>query len=282
MCRTVGQVKIKSDIASLASRNKFPNFSIIIGEKGSGKKTLLKYCAESDYEGFDIFNDSIWMPDVKVETVRALIDMAYKYHNKMFIIPDADNMSVSAKNALLKVVEECPNNNKFIMTLESLVNTLDTIRSRAVSFTMDSYTPTQIYEYASTVANTKEEAELMRDICNVPGDVNKFIYGDTNIVDFYNYMNVVIDNIAEVSGANAFKIANEISFNDESSGYDFKLFLKAFRKVCYDRMVYCGNKKYVKGLVISNEALKDLRITGINKHFLFDKWLLNIREAWIE
>ena len=126
----IGQKYLKKYVQTLIDEDNFPRFSIFVGPKGSGKKRFLR----EYFEG-------IYPEDNKVEKKKKIIDMAYKVSHKTFIIPDADDMSNAAKNALLKVVEECPNDNYFIMTLEDEVNTLGTIRSRAQIFYMDMYFP---------------------------------------------------------------------------------------------------------------------------------------------
>lgn len=50
----------------------------------------------------------------------------------MYVFKDCDNMSNAAKNALLKVIEEPPQQAYFVMLLKSTSNTLATILSRGM------------------------------------------------------------------------------------------------------------------------------------------------------
>lgn len=257
----IGQKRLKRYIKALLEEGTFPRFAILVGQTGSGKKTLLK----------EFFPDAIYLEDSKIDSVRRLIDMAYKLNDKIFVLPDADSMSNGAKNALLKVVEECPNNNRFIMTLEDEVNTLVTIRSRAQIFYMDMYFPKDIKEYASTIDITDEkELEVVEDVCETPGDVNTL--KSSGIKDFYDYTNLVLDNIADVSLANALKIPNKIAVKADDAGFDLKLFLRMFMELCIRK-----NKGNVDWVMHTSKCLISLRTKAINKAMLLDKWIFEIR-----
>ena len=263
----IGQCNLQSRIEQLIENGTFPRFSIFVGPKGSGKKTLL----------LEMF-EGIYLEDNKVESVRKMIDMVYKIGNRTFIMPDADTMSNAAKNALLKVIEECPNDNYFIMTLEDENNTLETIRSRGTVFYMDRYTPDEIasYFYEEYHANNgKPEEEIIRAICETPGDVDLLSNIDNKnyIADFYEYVQLVVDNIAEVSLANAFKIPSKVALKEDAEGYDLRLFWKAFMKVCFDVGKY-------NGIYTTAMYLQKLRVKGINRSMLMDNWVLEIRELW--
>ena len=65
----------------------------------------------------------------------------------LYLIGDGDNLSNEAKNALLKITEEPPNDAYIIMCLESIGNTLETIKSRASVYNMDYYTTDEIMQY---------------------------------------------------------------------------------------------------------------------------------------
>ena len=259
----IGQCNLQSRIEQLIENGTFPRFSIFVGPKGSGKKTLL----------LEMF-EGIYLEDNKVESVRKMIDMVYKIGNRTFIMPDADTMSNAAKNALLKVIEECPNDNYFIMTLEDENNTLETIRSRGTVFHMDRYTPDEIVEYANIKYLPelhKDDISIIRELCETPGDVDTLV--KTGIQEFYDYVQLVVDNIAEVSLANAFKIPSKVALKEDAEGYDLRLFWKAFMKVCFDVGKY-------NGIYTTAMYLQKLRVKGINRSMLMDNWILEIRELW--
>lgn len=274
----IGQANLQSRVEQLINNNTFPRFSIFVGPKGSGKKTFAKYVVSymQDTESAGSYTYGFLLSDVKVDTIRTITKDSYKMAGarNVYIIPDADDMSLAAKNALLKVTEEPPNDCYFIMTLEDENNTLETIKSRATIFHMDKYTPDEIvyYFYEKYHSNHgKEEELIVRDLCETPEDVDKLV--KAGIKEFYDYVQLVVENIAEASTANVFKIASKIALKDDTEGYDLKLFLKAFIKVC----LMTGR---VNGIFTTSKYLRQLRVKGVNKQMLFDNWILDIREAW--
>ena len=265
----IGQQRLISVINKMKGANSFPHFALFVGPAGSGKKTLLR----------GMF-DGVYAEDNKVESVRKLVELSYKVLGTTFILTDIDDMSLAAKNALLKVVEECPNNNTYIMTAEDENNVLETIRSRAFVFHMDEYTPDDLAKYYGEKYNDAPSMYIV-SVCDTPGEIDALMNAGGN--DVYDYVNKVVDNIALVSGANAFKIGEKIALKDEKDKIDLKLFFKTFSACCIDRFKDSSNfdvVAYSKGCQITSKYIRDLRIKGINKQMLFDSWLLDIREAW--
>lgn len=262
----------------------FPRFIILVGNKGSGKKllanTLHKMIVDSLSYG-DVVNKCV-LEDTKADTIRSMIADAQKaIEPVLYIIPDADTMSTTAKNAMLKITEEPPKNAWFVITLENENNTLGTIRSRGQIYRLEPYSPEVIVQYAREKYKITDitETEIIADICETPGEVD-FLY-KTGIISLYDYVTLVIDNIAECSGSNAFKIADKIALKNEDDKYDLRLFWKAFMKVCSDRMRSEMNIKYANAIKITSEYMQQLNVTGINRGSTFDLWVLAVRESWL-
>lgn len=268
----IGQKKLKSCIETFIAADALPQFMIFVGPKGCGKKTFVS----------EMFK-GIYIEDNKVESVRKLIDLAYKVKDEVFIIPDADDMSVNAKNALLKVVEECPNGNRFIMTLQDRENTLPTILSRACVLDMDRYSSDELLEYCwslGTEGAITNDYEVVADVCSTPGDAELFLqYG---VKPFVDYVKLVLDNIGTVDPANAFKSSSKLAIkNDE--GYDLRLFFLVFCFACIDYFVEGKeDQNYVKAIQVTSKYIPKLEKLGVNRQQLYDRWVFDVREAlWI-
>ena len=269
----IGQQHLQSQLMQLIENGTFPRFSIIVGPRGSGKKTLVHQI----YQNFG--SGVLSNIGISVDSVRQSIAQSYAVRGSqaIYVFADADNMSNAAKNALLKVTEEPPNNACFIMTLEDENNTLETIRSRGTVFHMDRYTPDEIgyYFYDKYHANHgKDEEEIVKELCDTPGDVDTLV--KMGIHEFYNYVQLVVDNIAEVSLANAFKIPSKVALKEDAEGYDLRLFWKAFINICFLTQTY---DKWGPAVSITSKRLQDLRVKGINKQMLMDNWILDVREV---
>ena len=259
----IGQKNLTKLIKYLISqKGTFSRFSIFVGSRGSEKNKMANYVADQ------LQAICVEVPDCKVETIRDMITAAYKVTTlTVYNIKDADLMSIQARNALLKVTEEPPNKAYFVMTLEDLNNTLPTIKSRGVVYMMENYTSEEL----ATCVLDKEERSICLELCETPGDID--LLRSYKAVDFYKWVTKVVDNIAEVSGSNAFKIAQSIKFKDSDEGYDLILFWKA---VC----VVCIKNGFFYGHTVTSKYLAKAAIKSINKQMLFDRWILDIREEW--
>lgn len=275
----IGQESLRDTLSLLIENHDFPRFCIITGRKGSGKKTLCNWIVEKFSEVVPVIT-SYKLPDVKIDTIREMIKTSYQATNPIiYIIADADSMSTAAKNSLLKITEEPPNNAYFIMTLESMEMTLETIKSRASTFTLDMYKRAEIEHFVKRSYNVSEqELDIIGELCDVPGDAET-IYG-YNAVEFYSYVEKVVDNIHEVEGANAFKISDKLALKQDAEGYDVKLFLRAFMAICMNRMK-TDPLKYATAISITGKYISQLGIRGISKVMLMDAWLLEIRKHWM-
>ncbi len=273
----IGQTELQPRIYTMIQSGIYPRFSILEGETGSGKRTMAKYIAEQ------LGAIPVIITDLSVNSVREVINNSYKTSDRCcYIFPEADSMSIGAKNSLLKITEEAPNNAYIIMTLVDRRNMLDTIISRATVLPMDKYCSSELMAFIEAYCPNipQEERTLVLDLAETPGDVLQL--QEIGAQQFYDYVEKVYYNIAEVSGANSFKIAAQVALKDTDTGYPLDLFWRAFMKVCTNHFDINDIDKNVVGVSITGDALKDLRIKGINKKMLMDSWILNIRERWME
>lgn len=279
----IGQADLLLEIDKLIEK-RFPRFVVITGEKGQGKKTISKEIANKlEYPLVDV--------GIKVDEIRQMIEMAYKQTEPIiYLISDADKMSVGAKNAILKVIEEPPNNAYFIMTLRTMNNTLGTIRSRCIELKMNNYSTEEISQFIDKIEPgindfSDDERACILDICQNYYQVDLLIkYG---VKEFYNYVEKVVDNIYKVQSANAFKLAEKIALKDEEDKYDIKLFLETYKNICINRVYNLLDTNndleylcYIESILKTNDIINKLSVTGINKQSLIDVWILDIRKIW--
>ena len=135
----VGHSEIIQYIQNAVTEDKVSHAYILNGEKGSGKKMLAglfaqtlqceKGGAEPCYECHSCKQavsgnhpDIIWVTQVK----------PYNGKYKIYIVPDADMMTVQAQNALLKTIEEPPAYAVILLLTENANSLLPTICSRCV------------------------------------------------------------------------------------------------------------------------------------------------------
>lgn len=264
----IGQKGILNWIDNL-DNSKVPHFIIFVGSKGSGKTTLAKYIANKLEATFAI-------SDIKVDSVREVIDTAYKARtNVVYCIQDADTMRSEAKNAMLKITEEPPNNAWFVLTVQDDSTLLDTIKSRGTLFEIEPYTESELKEYLYSHYSKVDNESTILKIATTPYEVDKLVeYGN----DFVNYVELVVDNIGEVASANAFKSSTKLAIKSDD-GYDLRLFWNTFIQVCLQR-IEKDPLHYAEGICKTVMYPAKLQKLGANKQQLYDGWVFDIREVW--
>lgn len=270
----IGQKRLLDRLDHMVE-NGLPRFIIIAGIKGSGKKLLTREIAKRlEAEIIEI--------ETKVDAVRQVIELAYKQINPViYLISDADRMSIAAKNALLKITEEPPRKAYFIMTLEDLSNTLGTLKSRGTVVTLDPYTSEELIAYSDLKEYDLNSSEIgiMTQVCTVPGEIDRLLR--YNIEDFYAFVDKVLNNIGKVNGANAFKIGSAFAYKEGDSGWDISLFFRTMMYICRERLLKEKDSRFRDTIRVSSKYLSQLSINGVNKSSTMDMWILETRGIWI-
>lgn len=159
----IGQEQIKEHLLNALSTKKISHAYIINGEKSSGKEFIAKVFAmalQCEEEGPDpcqechsckqAFNDN--HPDIirvthekpntiSVDDIRAQVnnDVGIKPYSgpyKVYIIGEAEKMTVQAQNAILKTLEEPPQYAVILLLTSNVNSLLPTILSRCVVLNM--------------------------------------------------------------------------------------------------------------------------------------------------
>lgn len=263
----VGQDKIKSMLLTWYEHCNFPHFIIVSGERGSGKKHIAKVVGKM------LDCDISIAEDVKADTVKNIVESSYFVKSPiLYIIPDADNMSNSSRNSLLKLTEEPPSNAYIIMTITSLENTLPTLLSRSQMLQMGSYSRDELAKFT--------DSEVVLDISSSPGMVKQLeAMGKDKVEELLNYCNKVICSLYRVSTSNALKSSSSLKFKATDSGYDLDIYFSALR-YCLGNLV-SNNSLDVKVASAYYRSLASFQYkferSGVNKKALYDMFILNLR-----
>lgn len=264
----IGQEKNKEQVAWWKKTDTLPRTIILSGMRGCGKRLFASYIAEQF--GFDLR----WTGN-KVNDVRDMIsDCRSLSKPTMFVFVGADDMSLSAKNSLLKVTEEPPNDAYFVIPLEDVSSTLATIKSRSIEIQMEPYTKEQLAEFTDN--------ELCLEIAKCPGEIiNLEKMGVENLVKI---VEKVIDNIADVSSGNALHISKNVKFKDDDEGYDLDVFWRVLLNRIVHRL-YDNALSYkmaevlemTRWMSVTQQYLNRLNNPSFNRKMLFDMWVWDIR-----
>lgn len=177
MTEIVGNNELKNRLCADILADTLPHACIIEGRKGTGKHTIAKMCAaalacekkqdasvpipcldclecKKVIEGKSPDFITVGTEDkasIGVETVRFLREDVHTVPNdleyKIYVIEDADKMTVQAQNALLLTLEEPPKYVRFFLLCENSNMLLETIKSRAPIHRTEPIDTKQIDEY---------------------------------------------------------------------------------------------------------------------------------------
>lgn len=266
----IGQTKVWEKICKLIDNRHFPSFIILLAPRGYGKKTLAKNIAIKLQATYATCG-------AKVDEIREVIDTANKVRDRVFYcIEDGDSMSLMAKNAMLKITEEPPENAYFCLCITDEKYLLATIKSRGTVFNLDGYSTKELEMYYDGFDRKNLDSKTISTIAKCPGDINLLNeYGK----EFIDYVNLVIDNISEVEPANAFKSSSKLALKGEE-GYDLCLFFSTFCLLCLDRMK-SDPLRYSQGILATSKFVPKAMQSGVNKQQLYDMWVFSIRGVWL-
>lgn len=237
-----------------------PRFIIIAGDEGSGRLTFAKAI-------MSILHITGIISECKIEDVRRTIEYAYEYTAPMmYIFRNADDMSVAAKNALLKVVEEPPNNAYFIMTVHNIDNMLGTIKSRGTVIKMEPYT----IEELRSVCND----EILLEYCSNIGQLH---IEKSELQKAENCADGVLKALKDKSGTRLLKACTQLkSKQTETDKIDGLLFMRVFQKRFYKIYDFCNIP--ITSLNYITECKNQLNRNAINKKSSIETMLIRILE----
>ena len=179
--RLYGNEDLKRRLGAAVSSRTLPHALLICGPEGSGKFTLAKEiaaainCTARDDAGSSLpcgrcnncrrIHEGIF-PDVKilerdgskatvsVEQTRDFREDMFlsptESDHKVYILKDTEVMTTAAQNALLKVIEEPPENTYIFLLTADQDKILTTIKSRAQFVQMQSFSPREVIDYLTS------------------------------------------------------------------------------------------------------------------------------------
>lgn len=237
-----------------------PRFIIIAGDEGSGRLTFAKAILKTINAKGIIMGNSI-------SDVRDTIEQAYYITQPTcYIFRDADDMKNEAKNALLKVVEEPPNNAYFIMTVHNIDNMLGTIRSRGTVIKMEPY-------YTSEL-KTMCDNELLLKYCDNPGQLQ---IEESDIVKAEECVDNILRGLSTRSGTTVLKACTQLkSKQTDTDKIDCMLFMRVFKRKLYNSIVIVDLP--MSALSYIGECDRQLSRDIINKKSTIECMLINMLE----
>ena len=197
----VGHTEIIEYMKNAVKQDKVSHAYILNGPKGSGKKLLAKLFAQElqcENTGDEPCNkchscrqamsgnhpdiirvthekpNSISVDEIRVQINEDIQVKPYNGKYKIYIVPDADLMTVQAQNALLKTIEEPPSYAVIFLLTENADSLLPTICSRCVMLKLRNIKDKLVKKY---LMETLEIPDYKADVCTAfaQGNVGRAI-----------------------------------------------------------------------------------------------------------
>lgn len=265
--KIVGQKHLLDKIDRLVESGSFPQFSLITGGYGAGKKLIADYIVDK-LGAFDKL-----VEDMKIANVREVIEDSKNISfDKAYLFHDVDRLTVQGQNALLKLVEEPPKHCFIIMTTANKNSLLTTILSRAKELKMDMYSRAELLKFTSDPKLAK--------MCQTPGEIKDL--QDEDMEALFKFADKIVDKIGVVSVMNALHIPSYVNVDGkDSTKFETSMLL---RVICHKLQTKIldepeNRDKYLQMLKIVSSARTAYRVNAINKSALFDAMIIKLREV---
>lgn len=255
----IGQKNNINTITKWRINKSVPRFIIISGAEGSGRLTLAKVIIKMINASGVIMGNSI-------DDVRTTIENAYTITDTTcYIFRNADDMRNEAKNALLKVVEEPPNNAYFIMTVQNIDNMLGTIKSRGTVLDMEPYSRNELESLCMD--------ELLLEYCSTPGQLK---IDKNEVENAENCADEIINALIDKSGTRLLKSTTQL--RTKKTGTD-KIDCDLFFRIFQNRLLNTMKSNLIKfnPYILSN-CKRQLSRSTINKKASIECMLIQILE----
>ncbi|MFC1663216.1 ATP-binding protein [Patescibacteria group bacterium] len=185
----------------------------------------------------------------------------------VIIINDADKLSESAANSMLKILEEPPNKTYFFIITSKLNHIPKTIASRCQLMYFKKVKKSEIVDYLKNNTNysTSEISELARYSLGLPGKVIEWKNNHDMFIAYKNYLKSVFRLLAVNDFNTSVKIAEDLTnnFNDKDSIVDL---MQSIQLIVRDKILIDYNNKELSNF--TNLYPKNFRLTGVNDFIL--------------
>ncbi len=256
MSQVIGFDKIEKELIENITNSKLHHCILINGPKGNGKASFVYYLAKrlldneqednvtskliNNNSHPDLFVIDINTPtedgkentskrnEINISQVRNVLKKItytnYLSKNKVLIIDAIDEINLNGQNALLKTLEEPPNNTYVLIVCHNLAKVLDTIKSRSITYTLGDINFT-LWHQALTKSYHNEDINLLteKELKQIYKLSNSNIANAINILKsdvLYVYTNIlkvlISKDIIEIQKVSTF-------FDKEDNFYIFQL-----------------------------------------------------------
>lgn len=193
--------------------------------------------------------NSIGVEDVREQLVGDVQIRPYNGNYKIYIIPDAEKMTVQAQNAILKTIEEPPEYAVILLLATNEQVFLDTIRSRCVLLPLKPVPDEQVKEY---LMEQIQIPDYEADICAAfaQGNIGKAV----RLASSEDFNAIKSSAMKLIRSAGQMEISEIIDYVKEVQ--DYKISIQDYLDILalwYRDMVYFKATRDINGIIFKDE-----------------------------
>lgn len=248
---------------------------ILVGPRGSGKKTLIKELAHICGIDNIIYIDKT-LTDITKMSMHSIVTNTIVVFD--FTKPMQQKQFVSFENSLLKILEDTPMYCRFILLVENEYVLLDTILNRCRVQYIQPYSIEDLFDIADICGNynIKDYSSDQLRYINYPNDV---ITAPTceELDKIETLIDTILSSIYNANISNILSITKKLKFNEEGNGYDIDLFMNIFNHKLVGMVVNNSDRKYIDMHNMFSKLLYMCSSPSSNKKNLLEEFLLSIK-----
>ncbi|WP_066503971.1 DNA polymerase III subunit delta' [Abyssisolibacter fermentans] len=250
----------KSSIANIFAK------TLLCEKKGSSPCNKCSACIKFDHGNHPDFSiiksEGKYIKKGQIDEIQNSINLfPYEGDKKVYIIKDANNMTVEAQNSFLKTLEEPPNHAIIIMTCVNSYNLLPTIVSRTQIFTFFPVETTKIKEALINKCEVKEEeAEFITSFSNGIVGMALKEYRTQKFKDLRNKIISIVTNLIKDVDCNIFEVTEFFIENKDDLDQILDILLIWLRDLLIIKLTNVHNK-----YIIINKDKYDILISQAEK-----------------
>lgn len=295
----IGNENVKGNLLDALKDNNISHSYMFVGQEGIGKRLVAFEYAKAilclndnknlcdskckSCQMFDSSNHPDFMfinPDgnsIKITQIREMLSKIYEKpiisSKKVYIIDDADKMTVESNNCLLKILEEPPNYVVIILIVSNFNMVLDTIKSRCNKIMFDRISNDVLLKYLQDERKCNISNYDLLDLFD--GSISRAINSIDNI-ELYNKLDEFIDIIENKDILDIFK-NNEVITENKDNIYeilDYMIF-----KFGNKAKKYYDEDKYINSISIIQNVKNNLNMNS-NFDMSIDNMLISLWEEF--
>mgnify|MGYP003300407088 CR=1 FL=1 len=204
----IGQENIKTRFKYLIEQNRLPKVTIINAPKGYGKKEFIKWLSYESNIPYKLYGN-------KIDEVRKAIEDSQNEFTIQFYVFEGleqnnGTQNKNAQNAILKFLEEPPQNAFIILLCNDYKYLLPTLQNRGIRVDFEGYSKEELHYFTTN--------ELALKIYQSPSDLIKV--NEINLDELLTVTNKIIDKLDLAGICNALNLNTYVKYKDAEGKYN--------------------------------------------------------------